>query len=270
VGHTGTLDKFAGGLLVVLTGRALKLSAFFTNCDKHYEALIRLGIETDTLDLEGAVVAEAPPPSKNALEVALERFRGPIMQKPPAFSAIHLDGKRAYELARNGLPVNMTPRSVTIHELTLRSYEPPFARIGILCSSGTYIRALARDIAVSAGSCAHLAGLTRTQSGPFRLSDALTLNDWENSNPDDIRGALRPIDEAVFAALSIPVRDVDEKTAAAMRQGKPADSFIPPPGNIPEQSAIFCGNVFIALIEWRPPVTPNQANNTGWRYVFVV
>jgi tRNA pseudouridine55 synthase len=270
VGHAGTLDKFAEGLLVVLIGKALKLSSFFAKCNKRYEALVRLGAETDTLDPEGTVVAKAPPPAENALEAAMARFRGSIMQKPPAFSAIHLDGKRAYQFARNGIPVNMPPRPVTIYELTLLSYEPPFARIAVLCSSGTYIRALARDIAIAAGSRAHLAGLTRTQSGSFELPDALNLKDWENPNPDDIRGALRPIDEAVFASISIPIRYVDEETAAAMRQGKALDKFLPPPLNHTTQVAIFCGGVFTALIERGHPAPPCDAKGAGWSYVFVV
>ena len=270
VGHTGTLDKFADGLLVILTGKALKLSSFFTNCNKHYEALLRLGVETDTLDMEGDVIAESTLPSKKALEAAIERFHGPIMQKPPAFSAIHLDGKRAYKLARSGLPVDIPPRPVTIHELTLRSYEPPFARIGVLCSSGTYIRALARDIAVAAGSRAHLAALTRTGSGPFKLTDALNLKDWENPNPDDIGNALRPIDDAVFASLSIPVLHINEKTAASMRQGKPIDvSTLQPECHAP-QAAVFCGGNFTALIERRTPPPHDEPQNSVWRYVFVV
>jgi tRNA pseudouridine55 synthase len=269
VGHTGTLDKFAGGLLVVLTGKALKLSSFFASCNKRYEALVRLGAETDTLDTEGEVVAEAPPPSKLALDTAMERFRGPIMQQPPAFSAIHLDGTRAYQLARSGIPVDMPPRPVTIHELTLRSYEPPFAKISVLCSAGTYIRALARDIALAAGSRAHLAGLTRTESGAFKLTDALNLDDWENPNPEGIRGALRPIDEAVFASLSIPVCHVDEKTAVDMRRGKPIDAFILESEN-QTCSAIFCGGSFTALIEKNYPAPPNETKDAGWRYLFVV
>jgi tRNA pseudouridine55 synthase len=270
VGHTGTLDKFAEGLLVILTGKALKLSSFFTNCNKHYEALVRMGAETDTLDPQGAVIAESSPPSKATLQAAMKRFRGPIMQKPPAFSAIHLDGKRAYEIARNGFPVDMPPRPVTIHELELRSYEPPLARISVYCSSGTYIRALARDIALAAGSRAHLAALTRTRSGPFRLKDALSLKDWENPNHDEIRGALRPLDETVFAGLSIPVRHVDEETAAAMRLGKAPGRLLPPPEAHETQAAIFCGGSFTALIERSRPGPPNQAEAAGWRYVFVV
>ena len=273
VGHTGTLDKFADGLLVVLVGRALKLSSFFTGCNKRYEALVRFGIETDTLDREGNVVAESTPPPKKALETVMQRFQGTIMQKPPAFSAIHLDGKRAYQFARNGIPVDMPPRPVTIYELTLRSYEPPFANIGVLCSSGTYIRALVRDIAIATGSRAHLAALTRTESGQLKLKDALNLEDWQNPNPDDIRGALRPIDEAVFASLSIPVRYVDEKTAAAMRHGKPLVAILRDEDSAARDgdlNAVFCGGSLTALIEKRTPAPPNERKSACWRYVFVV
>ncbi|MDR1257590.1 MAG: tRNA pseudouridine(55) synthase TruB [Spirochaetaceae bacterium] len=262
-GHSGSLDKFADGLLVVLAGKALKLTPYVTGCSKRYEALVRLGIETDTLDPEGRVIAEAPVPAEAALTAAMERFRGGIMQTPPAFSAIHVGGKRAHELVRSGIPVEMKPRPVTIHELVLRDYDPPFARVGICCSAGTYIRALARDIALEAGSRAHLAGLTRTMSGAFSLTDALSLPP-PPIDPDVIKNALHPIDRSIFDALSIPVVEVDEKTAAAMRYGKPvAEVFAT--HERPAPLAVFCGDSFIALLDSRPA----ENNAARWRYAFV-
>jgi tRNA pseudouridine55 synthase len=262
-GHTGTLDKFASGLLVVLTGRALKLTPYFTNCDKRYHAVARFGSETDTLDPEGAVTAEAPVPEKDAIEAVLDRFRGKITQIPPVFSAIHVGGKRAYELARSGASVEMKPRSVTIHELTLRSYDPPFARLDIHCSAGTYIRALARDIAVAAGSRAHLVELTRTQAGAFLLAEALALTP-ETLNPADVLNALRPVDRRMFDALGIPVKELDEKNADAVRQGKPiGKNILPMDDDSAPRAAVFCGDRFIALLE-KPP-----EGGGAWRYVFV-
>jgi tRNA pseudouridine55 synthase len=264
-GHTGTLDKFACGLLLVLTGRALKLSSYFTNCGKRYDALLRLGLETDTLDPEGRVVAEAPVPSKDAIEAVLYRFRGDIMQTPPEFSAIHLGGKRASELARSGLPVEMKPRPITIHELSLTAYEPPFARLSVHCSSGTYIRSLARDIALAAGSRAHLTGLTRTEVGAFTLSDALDLKPDEAAASVDIRNALLPMDRRVFDALSIPVCEVDEKSAQALRCGKPLGRGFTPGANASAaRAAVFFRDSFIALLE-RYGINGENA----WRYSFV-
>jgi tRNA pseudouridine55 synthase len=261
VGHTGTLDKFAGGLLVILTGKALKLTPYFTNCSKHYEALARFGSETDTLDPEGAVIAEAPVPSKESIELVLGRFRGSIIQIPPVFSAIHVGGKRAHELARGGVSVEMKPRSVVIHELTLCSYEPPFASFNIHCSAGTYIRALARDIAIAAGSRAHLIGLTRTRSGAFSLADALTLPP-ESPNPAGILDALRPVNRSIFDALAISVREIDEKTAAAVRQGKTINENILPFEDSASHAAVFYGGSFVALLE-------KQQYAGRWRYAFV-
>ncbi|MDR0663071.1 MAG: tRNA pseudouridine(55) synthase TruB [Spirochaetaceae bacterium] len=265
VGHTGTLDKFADGLLLVLTGRALKLSPYFTNCGKHYEALVRLGTETDTLDPEGRVVAEAGIPSKDTLEAVLDRFRGDIMQVPPLFSAIHLGGKRAYKLARAGTLVEIKPRPVTVHELYLSAYDPPFARLSVHCSSGTYIRSLARDIAIAAGSRAHLAGLTRTRVGAFLLPDALDLKPDSPPDHDEVINALLPIDRRIFDALSIPVREVDEKIAAAMRCGKPLGKDLPPIEASAPRAAVFCRDSFITLLERRPP----SGSYSSWRYAFV-
>jgi tRNA pseudouridine55 synthase len=265
VGHSGSLDKFADGLLIVLAGKALKLTPYVTGCSKRYEALVRLGSETDTLDPEGQVIAEAPVPSEAVFTAALERFLDGIMQTPPAFSAIHVGGKRAHELVRTGAPVEMKPRPVTVHELVLRGYDPPFARLGVHCSSGTYIRALARDIALAAGSRAHLAGLTRTMSGAFALSDALSLPP-PPIDPTMIKNALRPIDRSVFAALSIPVVEVGESAADAMRHGKPVAEIIAPHER-PAPLAVFCGGSFTALLDSRPAAPPE--GTTQWRYAFV-
>jgi tRNA pseudouridine55 synthase len=214
VGHTGTLDKFASGLLVVLVGRAVKLTPWFSSCDKRYSAGIRFGIETDSLDPEGKITAEAPVPDRKAVEEALVKFRGDILQAPPAYSAIHVNGVRSYKLARSGVPVEPEKRPVTIYDLELVSWEPPFARIRVHCSKGVYIRSLARDLALEAGSRAHLVTLERTAFALFNLEDAAAP---ENLNT----GALRPISPGIFQALRLPVLEADDKTAARLAQGKP-------------------------------------------------
>ncbi|MDR2536675.1 MAG: tRNA pseudouridine(55) synthase TruB, partial [Treponema sp.] len=215
VGHTGTLDKFAQGLLVALVGRAVKLTPWFSGCDKWYEGIIRLGLETDTLDPEGAPVAEAEIPTREQLETALPAFRGDILQEPPVYSALHIDGKRASALARSGETVSMRKRPVSVYALELLEYEPPLAHIRVHCSSGTYIRSLARDIALAAASRGHLVSLTRTAIAGFCLSDALA--DDESAS---LQASLRPIDTRVFAALKIPVLIVSDETARSMAQGK--------------------------------------------------
>ena len=177
VGHTGTLDKFADGLMVVLVGKALKQQEMFTHLDKKYVADVFFGKETATLDPEGEVIAEAAAPEEDALVEALARFRGEIMQAPPVYSAIHVNGSRASDLARKGKMPAMNARRVTIYALELLFYEKPRAKIAVHCSSGTYIRALARDIALACDSRAYLTALTRTMVGDFRLEDAVVVDD---------------------------------------------------------------------------------------------
>ena len=255
-GHTGTLDKFAEGLLLVLTGRALKLSRWFTHCDKQYEGTIRFGAETDTIDPEGSVIATAPLPTREAVEQAISRFTGEIEQAPPAYSAIHIDGERASTLARRGEAPEMRKRPVTIYRLELVAWEPPDARIFVHCSGGTYIRSLARDIALAAGSRAHLSALLRTQVAGFKLENAvLGTGDWGSGNgenagsrewglgngecsSDDYSASglypgisnknpqsLRLIDKGVFAALNIPCVDISTDDARKVIQGKPLEAL---------------------------------------------
>jgi len=175
-GHAGTLDSFASGVLVCLFGRYTRLSDYFMGTRKGYEADILFGEETDTLDPNGEVIAQGPIPSMDALEEALAGFRGDILQAPPAYSAVHIDGERAYERARKGQDVRPEPRPVTIHALDLLSYEGGVARVRVACSKGTYIRSLARDIAVACGSRGRLSALRRISSGPFKVEEATDVD----------------------------------------------------------------------------------------------
>lgn len=172
VGHTGTLDSFADGLLVVLTGRLTRLVPHITNFDKDYLALIEFGKETDTLEVTGEVIAEGPIPSEEQVRAVLSSFIGEIDQVPPAFSAIHIDGKRASDLARCGKTAEIPARKITIYSLTLLDFYDKYALVEVRCSKGTYIRSLARDIARKCGTCAHLKALRRVSVGPFSLKDA--------------------------------------------------------------------------------------------------
>ncbi|MDR3138198.1 MAG: tRNA pseudouridine(55) synthase TruB [Treponema sp.] len=226
VGHTGTLDKFAEGLLLVLIGRAVKLTPWFSGCEKTYEGIIRFGLETDTLDPEGLPVAEAAPPSREAVEAALPAFRGEILQTPPAYSAVHLGGERASRLARSGTEPVLPQRPVLIYELNLLSYEVPLARIRVRCSKGTYIRALARDIALAAHSRAYLISLNRSRVGGFALSRAFELSPEDEPSRRSLINALRPIDETVFEALGLPYLFIEDRDLPNMIRGKKPETFI--------------------------------------------
>jgi tRNA pseudouridine55 synthase len=173
VGHAGTLDRFARGLLVILAGAYSRLSPYVMSGEKLYRGLIAFGSETDTLDPEGRVVAVAPPPSAEGLRNALTGFRGQILQRPPAYSAVHINGRRAYQIALEGGIPDLKERRVEIHSLELLSYEDCEALVEVRCSSGTYIRSLARDIAAACGSKAHLRALERLAIGPFLVEDAV-------------------------------------------------------------------------------------------------
>jgi len=228
VGHTGTLDKFASGLLVVLVGNALKLTQWFTHCDKQYTGRIHFGVETDTLDPEGNVVGEAEIPTREKVEEAISQFTGDIMQSPPAYSAIHINGKRASELARSGNAPEMKQRPVSIYKIELRSYDPPFADIFVHCSSGTYIRSLARDIALAAGSRAHLCALTRTKVADFTLN----MTEMTEKKPSTLlishsslltshSSFLIPITKQIITSLGLPRYEIEPPDAEKLTHGKP-------------------------------------------------
>jgi len=229
-GHTGTLDKFASGLLLVLVGRGVKLAPLFDRCTKEYAGTIRFGAETDTLDPEGSVIARGPIPSREEIEAVLPVFRGDILQAPPAYSAIHINGRRAHELAREGQEPEMKRRPVTIYALEILSWEAPDLVLKVRCSAGTYIRSLARDIAIAAGTRASLAALTRTRVGEFRLEDAVGLQfnglPYTKDDAEHLVNALRPLDRKIFELLSLPYFLIDEKAAADFVHGKPLDSIL--------------------------------------------
>lgn len=186
VGHTGTLDSFAQGLLVVCTGRLTKLAGNITAFDKSYQAVIKFGEETDTLEFTGNVTEKAPLPHKDALYRAVEKISKQTMQVPPAFSAIHINGERASALARKGTQPQIPPRKIKIYnaeiiELKTNSEDlVEYALIDFSVSKGTYIRSLARDIAKECGSAAHLTGLYRTKVGNFKIEDAAGFNTLGN------------------------------------------------------------------------------------------
>jgi tRNA pseudouridine55 synthase len=175
-GHTGTLDPFATGLLPLCFGEATKFSQDLLNADKTYETVVHLGVSTDTGDTEGETVATvAVDATQQQVEEALARFRGPIDQVPPMYSALKRDGRPLYEYARAGITLERAARRVTIHELTLLDYLPPFVSLRVTCSKGTYIRVLGEDIGRALGCGAHLNALRRTAVGDLKIDDAVSL-----------------------------------------------------------------------------------------------
>ncbi|HJQ10724.1 MAG TPA: tRNA pseudouridine(55) synthase TruB [Gemmatimonadaceae bacterium] len=176
IGHLGTLDPFATGLLILLLGRATRLATFIDAEPKIYEAVIRFGQETDTDDATGTVIRTADIPEKGAIENAIAKLTGTISQVPPAYSAKSVDGTRAYDAARRGEPLQLPAVDVTVHAWDPPSYKAGTLSTRITCSGGTYIRALARDLGRLTASAAHLASLRRTRAGEFDVADATTLD----------------------------------------------------------------------------------------------
>lgn len=182
-GHTGTLDPRASGVLVVLVGPAVRLSEFVSASDKRYQATVHLGSTTDTFDSEGNITSSGSVENitEEQFEQALQQFIGEIQQVPPPYSAIKVQGRKAYEMAREGEEVELKPRTIQVYSLELLEWNPPEAVIDVFCSSGTYVRSLANDLGVALGCGAHLVGLRRTKSGRFTLRDAVPLRRLQDS-----------------------------------------------------------------------------------------
>jgi tRNA pseudouridine55 synthase len=197
-GHTGTLDPLACGLLPICLGDATKFGGELLESDKRYLAVVRFGQTTATGDSEGPVLEDRPVNfSESDLKTALERFRGEITQIPPMYSALKHQGKPLYELARKGETVARAARHVMIHSLDLVSFEPPLARLDVLCSKGTYIRTLAEDLGQALGCGAHLAGLERTGIGPYGIGDSVQLDVLEQVPTESRDSLLKAMDSLV-------------------------------------------------------------------------
>ncbi|SCW26330.1 tRNA pseudouridine synthase B [Borreliella japonica] len=176
VGHTGTLDKFASGVLIALVGKYTKLARYFISLDKEYVAEFRFGLETDTLDPNGRIVDKTDYiPKLEDIDLKLKEFVGEIYQSPPRFSSVHIDGSRAYKLALNGKFFEIKKRRVNVYDIQRLSYDfsSSLLSLKISCSKGTYIRSIARDLAYSLNSCAYVNNLKRTKIGMFRLEDSI-------------------------------------------------------------------------------------------------
>ena len=177
-GHAGTLDPLATGLLIVLTGKRTKEASLFLNMDKAYEVQVILGIETDTFDAEGKILQQSDiEVSRDELEKALEEFHGDIWQTPPSFSAKKVDGRKAYELARKGVIVELAPKKVSIYSLELKEFQFPHVTLTCEVSSGFYVRSLVHDIGEKLGIGASVTGVRRTRIGPYLIGQASSLDE---------------------------------------------------------------------------------------------
>ena len=273
IGHGGTLDPFATGLLVLLVGRATRLLPHLPGEPKIYEALIRFGAETETEDLDGAVSSEAPLPTRAALLDALPALTGSIQQVPPAYSAKRVDGRRAYEMARAGEVVELKPVTIRVDRWEVLALhgadgaelgasvapetEVLEARVRISCGAGTYVRSLARDLARLAKSAAHLRALRRVSSGPFHVGDALTVQALTEG-----KARLRP---AIAALPGFPVQQLSEEELAKIVRGIEVPATVEGAwGSLtnPEQGAL------VALAErrgdrWQPRVVMHEVEGEG-------
>ena len=249
VGHGGTLDPLAEGVLPIALGEATKLAGRMLDASKIYEFTIRFGEETDTLDTEGEIIERSEViPERAALAGVLPRFTGPIEQVPPAYSALKVDGKRAYDLARAGEVVELKTRAVTIHAIAIARGDARKDAVGEITitahvSKGTYIRSLARDIARALGTCGHVTYLRRTKAGPFTQAQAISLDKLnEIANGAQLSDLLLPLEAGLD---DIPALNLTQTNAQALRQGRVVSG-------LPQSSGLYCAmldHVPVALVE---------------------
>ena len=245
VGHGGTLDPLAEGVLPIALGEATKLAGRMLDASKIYDFTVRFGEETDTLDTEGERVEICDVrPSLEQVEAVLPQFTGPIDQVPPAYSALKVDGKRAYDLARAGEQVDLKTRAVTIHSLTITGAQgAEEVTLTAHVSKGTYIRSLARDIARALGTCGHVTYLRRTKAGPFLETDAISLDKLnEIANGAQLSDLLLPLEAGLD---DIPALNLTQTDAQALQQGRVVSG-------LPQSSGLYCAmldHVPVALVE---------------------
>ncbi|MBU6167332.1 MAG: tRNA pseudouridine(55) synthase TruB [Alphaproteobacteria bacterium] len=244
IGHGGTLDPLATGVLPIALGEATKLAGRMLDANKGYDFTVQFGSETATLDSEGEIIASSDVrPDAAAIAAILPRFTGPIIQVPPQYSALKVDGQRAYALARAGETVALAARQLTIHSLTLIATTADSASFSTLVSKGTYIRSLARDIAIALGSVGHVTMLRRTRSGPFTLAQAISLDKLaelvQGPAPEQ---ALLPL---MTGLDDIPALAITPDEAAALKQGRKLVGH--PASNGTHLASL--GSVPVALVE---------------------
>jgi tRNA pseudouridine55 synthase len=251
VGHGGTLDPMATGLLPILLGEATKLTGHLQGQDKEYLATIRLGVATDTLDATGAVTSERPVPPLTADDVraALSRFVGDIEQIPPMYSALHAGGRRLHELARAGIAVERAPRRVRVHAFDLIEWATPRLRVRVECGSGTYVRSLAADVGETLGCGGHVEALRRTRVGPLRLEDAVPWAAIQEGNPATLAAAILPPDRAVLHLPAVRLSpEAGERLAHGQRVAVSTLVHVDAPSE-PVPCRVYSGETFLGIGE---------------------
>lgn len=247
VGHVGTLDPFASGLLGVVTGRATRLAPLLSGLDKRYLATIRFGAETDTLDPEGSVVRDAPVPDLERIRRALPALLGTLRQQPPSYSAVQVGGERAYAAARRGERPDLPAREVTVAAADLRRWQAPDLTLELTVSAGTYVRSWARDLGQAAGSCAYVVRLRRTAIGPFGSGEAV---------PPEHFSRHRVLPPARFLPRVPGVRTLQVKPQFRPRllrgQALSEEAFAAPPAPGADYYAAFDGDErLLAVLRWQ-------------------
>ena len=212
IGHAGTLDPFATGLLVLLVGRGTRLIPYLDAEPKVYDATIRFGADTETDDATGAVVREAPLPAAGAVDAALATMVGDLEQRPPTYSAKQVDGVRAYAAARRGRPLALAPVTVRVHAWTVRERRGADLDVTVICGGGTYVRALARDLGQAVGSAAHLTALRRTRAGRFDVVHAHSI--------DELRRGEAPLRPLLDAVAHLPTQSLDADERRLVTHGR--------------------------------------------------
>jgi tRNA pseudouridine55 synthase len=254
IGHAGTLDPFATGLLILLTGRATRLLPYLDDEPKVYDATIRFGTETDTDDGTGAATRPGAAPREQAVRAALPALTGPIDQLPPDYSAKQVGGQRAYDAARRGAPLALTPVRVTVHAWEWRAWREQELDATITCSGGTYIRALARDLGRATDSAAHLSALRRTGAGAFRVRDAVTL--------DQLKGGAAAVCPPRDAVATLPAVVLSEADGARVAHGMAVP--VAAHGESMRAALVDAEGALVAIAEregaeWRPRVVLRDA-----------
>jgi tRNA pseudouridine55 synthase len=226
IGHAGTLDPEATGVLPLLVGEATKLMPYLMEHDKEYVTTVRFGVTTDTHDLAGRVLSETPVTdlTRARLEATCRGFVGRIRQRPPMYSAVHHEGRRLYELAREGTEVERTPRDVEVHTIEVQSVDAPRATLRIVCGTGTYVRVLAADVGAALGFGGAVERLMRTRVGPFELSTALAWRELEAALPTVLWAHLLPLDAGL---AHLPTARLDAAGVRRFVHGQPADVTAP-------------------------------------------
>jgi len=254
-GHAGTLDPLACGVLVVCVGAATRLIEYVQRLPKQYRGTFLLGRESPTEDIEGEVklLADSPISSREEVTGVLPQFVGQIEQRPPAFSALKLSGKRAYDLARAGKAVDLQPRRIVVHRIELVRYEYPEIVLEIECGGGTYVRSLGRDIAAALGTGAVMSALVRTAIGDFRVEDACRLDDL---SPATLSDHMLP---AAAAVSSLPRVSLTAVEAAKIGHGLPIELSSVPPGD--EIAATNTAGELVAILARQPEGRYRAARN---------